>query len=473
MHYKNLLIRTAFLALLPVAANAQSIKVHGFIKNPLADSVTISFDNNEIYYEPKSVAAHLNKDGQFSMEVPAYHAFNEYTFTNGDQATEFFAAPGADLAISVDASSFDTTLHYDGKGKEIANFMAIHMLEYSFLNHFGASANALESKEPDEFYTGLKALEQKQLDFLTKYGKDLPASFKNYWKAYYEYSVYNTVLEYPYMHEMMTQHTYSVKIKPENYKITEKVPAKFDDKYIGMQPYMNYIERYYANKLGAQGVTTTPDNPYVTEDSVTVLAYKNMPKESAKLMIASRQYRAIKYEPIARAETKIAEFKKMFPNSHEAAVLENKLDRVKKFDAGKPEVDFAFKTIDGKDTKLSELKGKVVLVDFWASWCGPCIGEMPSAKKVREHFKGKDVAFVYVSIDDNVDSWKKAIEKYEIEGVHTISQGGWSSSIAKLYGIESVPSYFLIDKKGNYATKQVPRPSDSEKLIAEIEKLLN
>lgn len=472
MQNQKRLICIGLLALLPAITQAQSVKLHGTIKNPLADSVTVSFDNNEIYYEQKKLTVPLNKEGQFIMELPAYYSFNRYEFENGNQATEFFAAPGADLSLTLDGNNFDSTLHYEGNGSEVANFIAKHMLEYSYMYQFGADVSQLHGKEADEFYTGLKVLQQKQIDFLAVNGKQLPPSFQNYWNAYFDYTVYNSILEYPYFHEIAKQHSYTVTVPPENYKITEKVPAKFSDEYLGMTPYNIYLERYYFNKLSAAGVKNPEEKPFLISDSVVNMAFREMPRESAKHMIGSVEYGNIKREPSERAEARIGSYKKMFPGSREVTILEKKLASVRKFDAGNPAVDFVFKTIDGKETRLSNLKGKVVLVDFWASWCGPCIGEMPSAKKVREHFKGKDVAFVYVSIDDDEASWKKAIEKYQIEGMHTLSKGNWNSPIAKLYGIEGVPAYYLIDKKGNYALKEVPRPSETEKLITEIDKLL-
>jgi alkyl hydroperoxide reductase subunit AhpC len=97
------------------------------------------------------------------------------------------------------------------------------------------------------------------------------------------------------------------------------------------------------------------------------------------------------------------------------------------------------------------------------------MGELPSARKVEEHFSGKDVVFLNVSIDEDKEAWKRSIEKNKIEGIHTCQPGGWNSPLATLYGVKGVPSYFLIDKNGKFITESTPRPSETDKLIALIE----
>lgn len=118
---------------------------------------------------------------------------------------------------------------------------------------------------------------------------------------------------------------------------------------------------------------------------------------------------------------------------------------------------------------LSAIRGtRPVYVDFWASWCGPCIAEMPASKQLVEKYKGK-VAFVYLSIDDDPKAWQKAKERYKLTSPYVKHfRIGATSDLADIFEVNSIPRYLLIDKKGNYVNTNAERPSSLD-----IEKQLN
>lgn len=122
--------------------------------------------------------------------------------------------------------------------------------------------------------------------------------------------------------------------------------------------------------------------------------------------------------------------------------------------------------LDGKEFNFSKYKGKVLYVDFWASWCGPCRGEFPFSKKMHEEFtdkQKKNIVFLYVSIDEDPTNWKNAVDNLKLKnGDHGLSEGGWASGVTRKYQINSIPRYMIIDKNGTIVRPDAPRPSSPE-----------
>lgn len=122
---------------------------------------------------------------------------------------------------------------------------------------------------------------------------------------------------------------------------------------------------------------------------------------------------------------------------------------------GKPFTDFTMKAPDGKDIKLSDIAGhgKYVLVDFWASWCGPCRRSMPELIEFYNKNKDKGLEIVGVSFDNNEQSWQKAIKALGLPWKQMSDLKGWNSQAAQIYDIRAIPNTLLIDPKGNIVGK--------------------
>ena len=133
---------------------------------------------------------------------------------------------------------------------------------------------------------------------------------------------------------------------------------------------------------------------------------------------------------------------------------------------GKP-VEIAFTAIDGRKIDATKMKGKVVLVDFWATWCGPCIAELPDLKKTYAKYNNKGLEIIGISLDQSKDKLTKFIAKEEIPWPQQFDGLGWENEFAVKYGIRGIPTMWLIDKQGNLVDKNARATLDSK-----IEKLL-
>lgn len=130
--------------------------------------------------------------------------------------------------------------------------------------------------------------------------------------------------------------------------------------------------------------------------------------------------------------------------------IASKIEQLKSIGEGAEAPDFEVPTPDGKTLSLSSLKGKYkcLLIDFWASWCGPCLREAPNIQAVYKDYHDKGFEVLSVSIDDSKEKWLDAIEKHQLNWLHVSDLGGWKSVVAKRYNVSAVPAMFLLDRNG-------------------------
>jgi peroxiredoxin len=110
--------------------------------------------------------------------------------------------------------------------------------------------------------------------------------------------------------------------------------------------------------------------------------------------------------------------------------------------------EIALPSVNGDTIKLSSLKGKVVLIDFWASWCGPCRSSNKSFTKLYPKYKDKGFEILAISLDESSEAWKKANTKDKATWPQVIDRGGWEANTARKWNIYALPTSYLVDKEG-------------------------
>ncbi len=159
----------------------------------------------------------------------------------------------------------------------------------------------------------------------------------------------------------------------------------------------------------------------------------------------------------------IEPFKKLFTTTALKQAYQKKVDELTIYAKGAPAYNFSLKDTKDQTVSMSDFKGKVVVMDIWAMWCGPCLAEKPYFQKVEESFKDRnDIVFIGVSHDGYAkkEPWKAFVARKGFKNIELLSE--YTESIGKYYKVDGIPRFMIFDKEGKIVTVDAPRPSDPE-----------
>lgn len=160
----------------------------------------------------------------------------------------------------------------------------------------------------------------------------------------------------------------------------------------------------------------------------------------------------------------IAKFPAEISKSEYVIKVKEIAEGLKKTTVGAIAPDFTMNDPEGNPVQLSSLRGKVVLIDFWASWCKPCRQENPNVVKLYQKYNGKGFQIIGVSLDRSKEEWVKAIKDDQLSWVHVSDLQFWQNAAARLYSVSQIPQSFLLDKEGKIIAKGLRGEQLAEKL---------
>lgn len=184
-------------------------------------------------------------------------------------------------------------------------------------------------------------------------------------------------------------------------------------------------------------------------------------------------------DAVATSRMKIEEYEKIAPSikpymiSDASKTFLVDYEKVLHKNVGQKGLNFTYNDINGKPVSFSDFKGKLVYIDLWATWCGPCKAEIPHMKKIEEDYHGQNIVFVSLSLDKPKDAqkWKDFVTKEQLKGIQLMADKDFGSDVAKNYDVNAIPRFLLFDTKGNIINADALRPSNPE-LRVQLDKLL-
>lgn len=180
-------------------------------------------------------------------------------------------------------------------------------------------------------------------------------------------------------------------------------------------------------------------------------------------LFVSSKYREMAGEEILET---VAAYPAELQEVEEVKLVKDYAEKMLKTDIGQNYINITLPNAEGEDVSLNEVveANKVVLLDFWASWCRPCMGEMPYLLEAYATYHDKGFEIYGVSLDDNAEAWKTTIEKQGMQWVNVSELKGWQTAAAKEYSVNSIPANFLINAEGKIVAKNLRGEALAEKL---------
>jgi thiol-disulfide isomerase/thioredoxin len=397
----------------------------------------------------------VKPDGTFSDTLRVKAGY--YNLEHGDEFTDLYLESGNNIKVSFNTNQFDETIAYSGKGSKNNNYLAKKILADKNSNF---DYKEIFSMDETNFIAIMDEVKSSKLGLINDV-KNISTDFKTFEIKNIEYEYLSNLQNYKSAHSF-----YSKKedFKPsENFlKILEDIDYNNQENYANIENYKSLVQKHYISML------SNSDNPSDVFKDIIQLAFPELKKdlsESLRFYISpNNAYNKVYYDGIMAMSQADEKFRDD---------LTYKYHKVRKLAKGMPSPQFVdYKNHNGSLTSLKDLEGKYIYIDVWATWCGPCIAEIPSLKQVEEEFKGKNITFVSLSIDTANDhkAWVEMVKDKELGGIQLMADKDWNSKFVKDYAIEGIPRFILIDPSGNIFNAEAPRPSNP-KLVNMLQEL--
>jgi thiol-disulfide isomerase/thioredoxin len=425
----------------------------GKIENPNSDTLNILNKNQDII---KSII--LNKNNTFRDTLNLSEGF--YSLKNGKESTQIYLKPKYDLSLTLNTKEFDESIKYEGKGANENNYLAKKaLLEESFgeLNYYGYYAKLSEKeflKLTDSLYNVQKNLLEKNIN--------LDKDFSYIESKSLEFKKLDKYSSYEGMNRFVTGN--------KDFKVSENYPNAFEnvdlsnEKLLISPNYLFYIQSYLRKKSSSEINKNDKNVDYTLE-------YVKTTKKEVKSNLIKEEllYNVGKWELnyTKNLDSVFNQIKSILTNEKYLSEVTEKYNKLKKIEKGAISPIFELNDINGKSISLNDLKGKLVYIDIWATWCLPCIKEIPSLKKMEEYFKDKDIQFISICKSDTEERWRKMVEDKKLGGIQLFAPNE-GIPFFKDYSVQGIPRFILIDKNGKIIDGNAKRPSNPE-LQKEIE----
>ncbi len=448
---KRIIISAVAFLLVMAAQAAESIKIDFKVKNPVAANVALVYHMSVDEHE-------LNTAGEASVEINGLNALYAQVYY-GEKSRTVYLQHGDKVTVSFDAADFDNTFSITG-GNEKANaclgrMQLVALPDQTYAQPFAAFKNSVNEK----INSMIRLLKVRKFDKNDKFEKMEEGRITYFYAS--------ALLMYPVSHMYMTGDTTAMADK--DYFSAVKKYVREDDDLADLDEYRNFmieaahlfdadnrnVRQLYPKTLAEINyIGSNVKSEKVRESLIHFLAFTYVEGNGTdNITDLENLYYAYVTSPMLNQQ-----FKQACAKWDKAAV-------------GRPSPNFVGTDIDGKQYGVRDFRGKYVYIDMWATWCGPCQKELPYLKQLEEKYHGKNIVFLGLSIDKDVEKWQQRVKSGALCG--TQLHIGTGTQFQKDYKIGGIPHFILLDPNGRIVNPNMTRPSseDTEKILNSLKGL--
>jgi thiol-disulfide isomerase/thioredoxin len=455
---KKLLLILILPLFMACSEKSENVVLTLTLENATFNKAEVSVVKDFIAFNRDTQIAEADSNGVFTLELAIEHPQLVF-ITLGQIRTSVYLEKGGDLQLFADMDNWDTSLTFTGDYANENNFLLQNTRALAKDFNQNNTMNLFRSGTAEEFQQYAKDMQSTSADLLKDFGKKnkLSKDFTSFFLTDITYTYYSNLLNFsPY-------YTYFNQTEPElteGYYDFLNDALVFSDENFRVRSFADFLNVYhqYYIRTNKENIPSDLDEFDQSKWAVNEI-YTGKARD---YILASIINSELNWGEFTKAEASYNEFRDSGADQVLVGLLKDAYESALRIAPGNVAPAFTLSDINGNNVSLSDFEGKVVYLDFWASWCGPCMREVPHAKELKKRFEGQeDLVFLYISVDEDPEAWKRTVELHQIEGVH-LNVRGMKDATALNYNVKGVPSFFIIDKNGIIHNNNPGRPSSGD-----------
>ncbi|UMB52422.1 TlpA family protein disulfide reductase [Lutibacter sp. A64] len=394
----------------------------------------------------------LAEDGSFLDTLTT--GTGHYIFTDSRNRADMYLTDGGEYDFTADGKDFRGTSKLTGTDPDASNYLMTKINNIIKLRGDYAEFNKLNESD---FIATQNKLNESYIKYLESF-PNVPKEFEEFEREELHYYHLLTLINYESLHQRYAEQP-DFKVSADFLKELEGVNYVNEEAYKLRGSYTKLVEKHFKDKADE-----LVENEGVDRYLAKLKVFGAIPNDFIKnnLIVSAANY-DISYTN--NIDEYYKAYRSVSTSTKNDESITKKYEALKKLSRGQISPIFTdYVNHAGGTSSLSDFEGKYVYIDVWATWCGPCLAEVPSLQKVEKQYHGKNIEFVSISIDTEKarDSWRKMVTDKGFGGVQLIADKDWKSDFISAYQINGIPRFILIDPNGKIISSNAPRPSKSE-----------